>query len=257
MAYVNKNSMEIWRGPSRIDGRPIVVILTGLLASANRKTGAMLQTYILLQDIDPIRAVAEGLDVSICGGCIHRKNRKTGKRSCYVNLGKGPRGVFKSWAGGNIRAVGLDKVAELARGSMVRLGTYGDPAAVPAYVWRELLTLAAGWTGYTHQSASPKFRDVLEWCQVSADLVDDAIAARRAGIGSFRVLLPSEEPQPFETLCPSTSGVQCIDCGACSGFTGESIAIPVHGIGARNFDPNRIRRRALSLPVLNPARAMA
>ena len=260
MAYVNKNSVEIWRGPSRIYGRRIVVIVSGYTTKpkdANDKTGNMIQTYILVQDSDPIRAVAEGLDVSICGGCVHRKNKKTGKRSCYVNLGQGPLSVWRAWMRGNIRAVSPMLASEMATGRAVRLGTYGDPAAVPAHVWRELLTYASKWTGYTHQAASPKFQDVLEWCQVSADLVDDAIAARRAGVGSFRVLVPGEEPQPWEEMCPSLQGVKCEDCGACSGFTGRHIVNPVHGIGARNFDPNRIRRRALSLPVLNPARAMA
>jgi hypothetical protein len=258
----NRNTVEIYRGPSRIDGAQIVVLLSGLKAkadNANRKTGAMLQTYILRADMDPTSAVMAGADASICGGCTHRRrfDSERGKdvRTCYVNLGHGPRSVHLSWSRGNIASVELASAAELARDRMVRLGTYGDPAAVPADIWRGLLAYASGWTGYTHQAASPKFRDVLEWCQVSADILADAESARAAGVGSFRVLAIGEDPAPFETLCPSLSGVQCIDCGACSGFAGESIAIPAHGPSARAFDPSRIQRRGLSLPVLNPARA--
>ena len=44
----------LWRGKSRIDKSPIVVIATGLREStANKKTGAMLQTWILRSDMPP------------------------------------------------------------------------------------------------------------------------------------------------------------------------------------------------------------
>ena len=33
----------------------------------------------------------------------------------------------------------------------VRIGSYGDPAAVPTRVWAELVRYAKNWTGYTHQ----------------------------------------------------------------------------------------------------------
>lgn len=36
---MNNNGLVIWEGESQIDGSPIVLIMTGLLYSANRKTG--------------------------------------------------------------------------------------------------------------------------------------------------------------------------------------------------------------------------
>jgi hypothetical protein len=48
------NGLVLWRGASLLDGAPIVAIVTGLAAgSSNRKTGDMLQTWILREDMAP------------------------------------------------------------------------------------------------------------------------------------------------------------------------------------------------------------
>jgi hypothetical protein len=44
----------IYKGPSRIDGAPIVVLAT--YSNRNTKTGAVVQTYILREDINPLEA---------------------------------------------------------------------------------------------------------------------------------------------------------------------------------------------------------
>lgn len=253
------NGVVLWAGPSRIDGAPIVAIATGLRgrASANAKTGAMVQTWILRADRDPLAALRTGADVSICGGCVHRPQAHDGAtwsgRSCYVNVAQAPLNIWRTWQRGRYPEAWT---RETFRGRVVRLGAYGDPAAIPADVWREVLALADGWTGYTHQSANPKLRDVLEWCQVSADSLGDAVAARDAGCGSFRVLAEGEAPAPFEMLCPASEEAgrvtDCATCQACNGFNGANVAIAAHGIGKTHYTPTR--RRALSLPVLNPDR---
>jgi hypothetical protein len=46
----------IYKGPSRIDGAPIVVLAT--YSNRNTKTGAVVQTYILREDINPLEASA-------------------------------------------------------------------------------------------------------------------------------------------------------------------------------------------------------
>ena len=67
-------TVEAWRGASPVDGAPIVMIMTGLspLASeqsVNRKTGPMVQTHIVRQDMAPVVAMMSGADRSICGDC--------------------------------------------------------------------------------------------------------------------------------------------------------------------------------------------
>ena len=65
-------SVEVWRGPSPIDGAPIVMIMTGLSPknpSKNSKTGPMVQTHIVRRDMAPVVAMMSGHDQSICGDC--------------------------------------------------------------------------------------------------------------------------------------------------------------------------------------------
>ena len=63
-------SAIIYRGPSLLDGAPIVVI--AIDSARNTKTGRMVQTYILRADMDPREANKTGADFSICGTCPHR-----------------------------------------------------------------------------------------------------------------------------------------------------------------------------------------
>ena len=73
------NGYVLWEGASPLDQAPIVVIAT--MNSSNVKTGNMIQTWILRSDINPVQAVNDGNDYSICGDCPHRKNDQ-GQRSC-------------------------------------------------------------------------------------------------------------------------------------------------------------------------------
>jgi hypothetical protein len=240
MATINKNTITIYDGPSRIDGQRIIVLATGLKsASTNRKTGGMVQTHILRADIKPTEALRTGKDSSICGGCIHRPKSFDGtnyrSRSCYVNM-QASTAMWKAWKRGSY-ATTWD--ARTFANRKVRLGTYGDPAAVPTAVWDRVLKLAKAWTGYTHQAASARLRDTLKYCQFSADSLPDAQAAHNEGLGTFRVLGPTDTIADFETVCPASSEAgkrtTCNVCLKCNGSKGFNIAINAHGIGASSF----------------------
>ena len=92
--------MIVYRGPSAIDGREIVVILTGLQTrrgSKNAKTGELIQSWILRADVEPHTAVKTGDDASVCGQCPHRPLlasmlARAGLPSspCYVRTGEAP-----------------------------------------------------------------------------------------------------------------------------------------------------------------------
>ena len=64
MKKYNNNGLVIYKGKSMLDNTTdIVVIATGLNFSSNRKTGNMIQTYIIRADeIKPTEAVKNGLD---------------------------------------------------------------------------------------------------------------------------------------------------------------------------------------------------
>ena len=221
----------IYNGPSLLDGKPIVVIAT--YSNRNTKTGKVVQTYILRSDINPLEASKTGQDFSICGSCPMRgevttdPKRKIAKgRKCYVNLGQGVLIVFKSYKRGvykegDPRTMGRDR--------FVRVGTYGDPAAVPSEVWDELLAECETWTAYTHQK--PWRPDI---AMQSADSYDEAKAHWAAGRRTFRVIVDlGDIDKSKETLCPASKEagrrVQCTACKLCKGSSlAKSIAIVEH-----------------------------
>jgi hypothetical protein len=63
-------TVEAWRGPSLVDGSPVVLLLSGLSSdSTNPKTGPMAQSWILRADMPPHVAVKTGADEAVCGKC--------------------------------------------------------------------------------------------------------------------------------------------------------------------------------------------
>lgn len=217
----------IYRGASMLDGAPIVVV--ALTNSSNVKTGDMVQTYILVDNgRSPVDNARDLLDASICGDCKHRRGLGG---ACYVNLGQGARAVAAAIVAGNYPADIL-AAQNAAAGRMVRLGTYGDPAAVPANIWRTLLAKAGGHTGYSHQWQTGKAgADIMALCMASADNESERAAAKALGYRTFRVRADNEAIAAGEFICPaSTEGGKrklCADCGACDGGLNTRRADPV------------------------------
>lgn len=229
----NPNGMVLHEGYSQLDGSPIVVIATGLDGrSRNRKTGNMVQTWIMLQDVPPTEAAREGLDAAVCGDCPHRG--KDGKgRSCYVTLHQAPLAVWKAYKAGRYRTadpmLAVDVVLAGA-GRMVRVGSYGDPAAVPASLWRALISQATGWTGYTHQWRQPWAGEYADFLMASCDTLSDYHEARPAW-RTFRVMPHGAAMLDTEVMCPANTGKTCAACRRCAGNAAKRpcVAIEVHG----------------------------
>jgi len=239
-------SAIVWQGTSMIDGGPIVMIVTGLGSggSANRKTGDMVQTWILRSDVDPIAAMKLDLDRSICGDCPLRgyQDQDSGKRvgrACYVNVGQAPLSIYRAYARGSYPVMDPADVAELIAGRGIRLGSYGDPSLVPLQVLQDLVSTSKVRTGYTHQwrNVDPGYRELL---MASADTVTDRRDARLAGWRSF-VVLPTGADRPERAVeCAATREVNkltCFDCGMCSGVKAGKVATDVfilaHGTGSK------------------------
>tara|TARA_R100001015_G_scaffold19099_2_gene14825 strand:+ start:230 stop:982 length:753 start_codon:yes stop_codon:yes gene_type:complete len=229
--------VELWRGPSVIDGSTIGLLAT--LQSSNRKTGNMIQTWILREDQSPVDAVKSGADESICGGCIHRA--KDGKqRSCYVNVGQAPNAIWRSWKAGKYPKVNPLEFSEYySTYRVLRLGAYGDPAAVPFDVIADVMhSKWMKWTGYTHQ---------WKWCDVrfkkylmaSVETLAEKDYANDLGYRTFSVLKEGEQHRDDEIICLASEDprITCERCGLCNGASHKkNIAIPVHGVGATNFN---------------------
>lgn len=229
-------------GPSLIDGAPIIGI--AVLESSNIKTGNMVQTYILRADMAPLAAIASGDDASICGDCAHRGDKQTKRaRTCYVDVAKSVQSVFAAWVRGAYPQVAPSDGARIVAGRVVRIGSYGDPAAIPARHWRALIRREAGHTGYTHQWRQWFARGLRSIVMASADSASDRDMARAMGWRTFRVRTADEPLAAREIVCPASpeggDRRQCITCQACDGAprgaTQASVAIIVHGAMARHF----------------------
>ena len=240
-----QRSSIIYKGPSLIDGSPIVVI--AIISSRNKKTGSMLQTYIMRSDMDPRLASKTGADFAICGSCPHRGiatqdpvKKQAENRSCYVLLGQGPLIAYQSMMKGLYPVIaGHAAIAALGAGRKVRIGTYGDPAAVPAYIWESLLSDAAMHTAYSHQALQDGAAFDPSIMMQSADSEQDARSAWDQGIRTFRVVSSvADIIAGQEILCPASKEAgkrtSCADCGLCAGSSikAKSIAIPAHGAGS-------------------------
>jgi hypothetical protein len=243
---INPNGVILYEGPSLMDGAPIVVIATGLAKrSDNGKTGDMVQTWIIRADMSPADAIASRADSSICGTCIHRGTGAPGSRSCYVIIHQAPRSVYAAYKRGVYAKAKPSDIAAIGEGRMVRLGSYGDPAAAPIFMWQDLVSRAIGWTGYTHAWQSRP--DLAPLVMASADSVADLTQAHAAGFRTFRVApVAGAAITGAEVSCPASEEAgrktDCASCRACMGTSAKarvSIVIAAHGNGA-----NAVTRRA-------------
>lgn len=247
------NGIVFYRGPSAIDGVAIIGAASGVYKpSKNPKTGPMVQTWILLDGIKPQIATRTGADVSICGTCPHRGEIVTlpsgalsnRGRSCYVTPFQAPLNVWKQCRDGKYPDVSLAETAAIFAGQKVRLGAYGDPAAIPFEIWESVLSgVARGQlTGYTHQWRTGDSR-FAQYCMASADSALDRELAKAKGYRTFRVTHRGEHASRGEVVCPASDEAgkrtDCATCRACGGLFSKAradIVIAAHGSGARAFE---------------------
>jgi hypothetical protein len=221
------NGLVFYEGPSEIGGAPIIGIAT--LVSKNPKTGPMIQTWIMSTLHNPFASVKNKQDYAVCGNCPLRDN------GCYVRTGQGPSVVWKAWKRGIYDPYDKKRVKSAAIMRTVRLGAYGDPAALPLWAITDLLSSSIGHTGYTHQWLWAEH--LKPYCMASVESMDDYRLAKAMGWRTFR-LRPEggERLKPTEAQCPaaikSNKALTCHQCLACGGksqgFSGD-ISIEVHG----------------------------
>lgn len=229
----------LWRGRSQINGEPILAIMTGLFKnSKNPKTGEMLQTWIIGEEIEPINATQTGADAAICGDC---PLKRTNLNACYVNL-LGVNNIYRKYKAGGYKPLSNEQKGLIHYLKMgVRLGSYGDPAALPFEAWQEILELSQFHTGYTHQwkSCDRRYQKII---MASVESESDYRLARRSGWLTYRVLKTGELPLDGEIICLNQSHQRkCEDCRLCSGNNNKNhaIAAQVHGLSYRIDNFNR------------------
>lgn len=224
------NGYIIYQGPSLLDGAPIVAIATGFTTpSRNAKTGAMIQTWILREDVNPIEAKQTRQDTSVCGDCKHRDG------TCYVRVEFGVNNIWKSIARGMYPFMNPGQLPLLGKDRVIRIGSYGDPAAVPFGIWYSFTRQARVSTGYTHQwrTGDQMLRHL---CMASVDSEQERFEARDLGWRTFRVRRSNEPQMLGEVICPASAEAghktTCEECRACGGLNAKAradVVIKVHG----------------------------
>lgn len=239
----------VYEGPSELNQEPIVVVL-GLRPTGNRKVGErLLQTWILSQSAEPVPAAKEGMDAAVCGDCalrpkLRREDREAGRpklfrRGCYVNLFWAPTAIYRSWKAGKYATT----PQRIPAWALLRMGSYGDPSAVPIDVWRDLVSRVRKATkipepkpvslGYTRQwKLKP---EMSEFYMASVFSEEEARQARKLGFRTFRIrpdvgalvrMMGTGGLMANEFECPASEEqshrLNCQDCMACDGSRGDS-----------------------------------
>lgn len=262
-----KKPIVIYSGPSMLDGAPIVVLAS--TGSKNIKTGTLVQTFIMRADMSPSKASAKSLDVTVCGNCVRRHSLGG---DCYVLIPFAPRSVWQAWKNAGSPGTNWTEENQILRlqsdalASGLRLGSYGDPAAVPFTVWRDLIDALTPRVvvGYTHQWGMPAMFSVVansadrgqeNWLKAnvmaSCDSVAESDLARVQGWRTFTATPSGTLPPIGSIQCPATTvaAKTCEQCGACDGAKRGTSKASVYLIehGARSQGK---ARRLASLAVL-------
>lgn len=198
--------------------------------SDNRKTGNMIQVYILNRNEHPVEAVQNGTDDIICGNCPLRSGN-----GCYVRVEHGPSVVYKAYKAGKYPVYDQIGHSKYFRGRSIRWGAYGDPVYIPFSVISYFNSLAENWTGYTHRWRDCDSVYASVFMASCEDKFSDTINAHRLGYRTFTI---SDHREPDEIYCPASleggNKTFCISCGLCNGSRGDNdprknIVIKPHG----------------------------
>ena len=187
-------------------------------------------------------------DYSTCGDCKHRHFG-----SCYVNCGQAPEAIYGAFHRDRYTFYTPD-LLKYFKNQDIRLGSFGEPSAVPIEVWDTICGVANGHNGYTHQWNNPTINSNLKkYCMASCDTVEEYKKAKKMGWRTFRVRLPEKSilkrfgwkikdtlPEQLvlddEIICPASKEAgklsNCAKCKACMGTDSKvqkNVCIIVHG----------------------------
>ena len=234
-------STILYHGPAAAPYRGTVTAVL-FRSLDNPKTGPTLAIAILPgTGMTAVSDRTQGEDGACCGACPFRSVAGGGNGGCYVSsvaLMGYTAAARSAW---QADAHGFPSAWPMRHGRPLplRLGAYGDPAALPAHVIRSVRAHAGAsgahvW-GYTHGWA--KRPDLADMCMAS---VESSAGQARAVAKGWRVYRIVRDASELATTglqeCESSTGLACVDCRKCAG-TGAAAdngrAIIVHGPSAK------------------------
>ena len=212
----------------------IFIIAQG--GSTNRKTGNMVQIWILDNRMHPVESRRGGFDASNqCQGCPLASGN-----GCYVNTNP-LSAIYRKHKGDNpypLLEMGTPEWASFFEGQAVRFGAYGNPSLIPLSMVESIAGFARKWTGYFHDW------DVMEaelakaygkYFMASCESTNWA-EAHRMGLRTFTTV-PADthgtKDIGMECLADA-KGMTCVECGLCDGTNRRQGKLPhvwikVHG----------------------------
>jgi hypothetical protein len=204
-----------------------VVIATGsgiTSTTQNRKTGDMIQLWILHMDIKPTDLVQSGIDAqTVCKGCPFASGG-----GCYVNAGQAPQSAWKAYKRGSYKDFNISKF----KGKKVRFGAYGNPSLIPLEIIKDIVSVSSGHTGYFHDWHEMSNEQAIAYGQyfmASTETQTSFEKVKSLGLRVFHVS-PIQPKGTIECLSDSHDK-QCRDCMLCAGNSkkARSIWISPHG----------------------------
>ncbi len=219
------NTRFLWKGLSQYTDNPIEAFIT--LKSTNTKTGDIPQITILPMDVKPTDALKTGQDEDVCGNCPLRPklfNSDTHDKPCYVNCGFAPNAIARSKTIIDFQTKSIFDI--------IRIGAYGDSAAVEKKALLKMVSLAKKVLNYTHAWADKKFNYLKAFSMASVHSLEEKLQANKLGFRTFRtVKYACSKLDPDEIVCPNfTRSIICKACKLCIGnqIQAKNIVIPSH-----------------------------
>lgn len=232
-------SFIIYHGPAMLPYKGTVTAVA-FESCDNPKTGHCIAVAILPgKGVDAMAARGKGRDLACCGGCVFRSIASGGNGGCYVS----PLALMGYAGAASSAWTAADPYAMPACPSLpMRLGAYGDPAAIPLDAFHRLMAWHTGMAwGYTHGWKHPNAQHLRTVCMASVETPQGQADAQAKGWRVYRIIPTAGDRKATGLpLCESAKGVACVDCGQCSGLSGSKggRAIVVHGVSIKRATSN-------------------
>ncbi|MEM7727632.1 MAG: hypothetical protein AAF208_14905 [Cyanobacteria bacterium P01_A01_bin.45] len=205
----------------------------------------LLQSWIIQQNILPTEAAKHGRDKANCGDCPLKLSNIG---SCYVNL-LPINNIYRKYKAGGYSKLDKHEIEIIKRYRYpIRIGSYGDPTAVPFHVWEPIISASDKYTGYTHLWRNQSNYIWRKYLMASVENKSDARLAQSLGWRSFRVIAPDAPLSKNEILCRHTEDdrIVCETCLLCDGASSKpNIADRVNGL---NWKISNFIKYSKSLP---------
>lgn len=209
--------------------------------SINRKTGDMLQVFIL-----PLNWVKSGImddDREICFDCIFSQSKT---KKCYVRKGFSNLGLItkvkclhKAYLNNEIPLLDAEtekQIIKFCKNKFIRFGAYGEPILLGESLTNKISKVSLGWTGYTHQYKNPLYNWAKEYFMASVESEFESEYAKKIGFRTFFVVdnvklveknkyvnCPASKEQNYKTTCED-----CLLCQGTKSKSKKSIIINKH-----------------------------